>query len=275
MTSGTVDFSPAIPPGGHTYFSLEEALATQPPYDLAPGPPNLGQCPIPPTTPPRVVAVIVSGINSHIGGGSFNPLAPSLTYCSSADGITELTNHPTPVQDLIDGWKESQPPGPTNRMTDALASTGAVVLPFSYKRAVLRGKPAAPTFSFTGYTASDVANTDPQAAATTLNNELTSIHTVWPWAKIVVVGHSNGGLVAELWWIDYGSHNPQGVVQALSLDSPLNGIASGFCQIIVPCDFFGVGQPLDNAYATLWQAQATLEPRYLALDDRTNSLPRL
>ncbi len=35
--SGTVQFSPAIPPGGHTYFSLEEALSTVPPYDFSPG----------------------------------------------------------------------------------------------------------------------------------------------------------------------------------------------------------------------------------------------
>jgi len=39
LTSGTVNFSPAIPPGGHAYFSLEEALATVPPFDLEPGPP--------------------------------------------------------------------------------------------------------------------------------------------------------------------------------------------------------------------------------------------
>jgi hypothetical protein len=41
-TSGTVNFSPAIPPGGHAYFSLEEALATVPPFDIKPGPPNVG-----------------------------------------------------------------------------------------------------------------------------------------------------------------------------------------------------------------------------------------
>jgi hypothetical protein len=39
FTSGTVVFSPALKPGQHTYFSLEEALATVPPFDLDPGPP--------------------------------------------------------------------------------------------------------------------------------------------------------------------------------------------------------------------------------------------
>jgi hypothetical protein len=41
-TSGTVNFSPAVPPGGSAYFSLEEALSTVPPFDIAPGPPNGG-----------------------------------------------------------------------------------------------------------------------------------------------------------------------------------------------------------------------------------------
>jgi lysophospholipase L1-like esterase len=41
-TSGTVNFSPAIAPGGHAYFSLEEALATQPPYDFTPTPAGIG-----------------------------------------------------------------------------------------------------------------------------------------------------------------------------------------------------------------------------------------
>jgi hypothetical protein len=34
---GTVQFSPPIPPGGHSYFSLEEALSTVPPFDFQPG----------------------------------------------------------------------------------------------------------------------------------------------------------------------------------------------------------------------------------------------
>jgi GDSL-like Lipase/Acylhydrolase family len=42
LTSGTVKFSPAIPPGGHAYFGLEEALSTVPPFDINPGPPAPG-----------------------------------------------------------------------------------------------------------------------------------------------------------------------------------------------------------------------------------------
>ncbi len=33
-----------------------------------------------------------------------------------------------------------------------------------------------------------------------LDDELSSIHTVWNQAHIVVVGHSLGGLIAEQWW---------------------------------------------------------------------------
>ena len=41
FTAGTVNFSPPIAPGAHAYFSLEEALATVPPFDVDPGPPVL------------------------------------------------------------------------------------------------------------------------------------------------------------------------------------------------------------------------------------------
>lgn len=42
--NGTVTFTPAIPPGGHAYFSLEEALATVPPFDVTPGPATVSSC---------------------------------------------------------------------------------------------------------------------------------------------------------------------------------------------------------------------------------------
>lgn len=38
-TSGTVNFSPGIPPGGSAYFSLEDQLSTVPPYDISGGTP--------------------------------------------------------------------------------------------------------------------------------------------------------------------------------------------------------------------------------------------
>ncbi|HSZ05581.1 MAG TPA: SGNH/GDSL hydrolase family protein [Solirubrobacteraceae bacterium] len=37
QSAGTVVITPAIPPGGHAYFSLEEALPTVPPYGIEPG----------------------------------------------------------------------------------------------------------------------------------------------------------------------------------------------------------------------------------------------
>jgi hypothetical protein len=37
LTTGVIQFSPGVPPGGHAYFSLEEALSTVPPFDLSTG----------------------------------------------------------------------------------------------------------------------------------------------------------------------------------------------------------------------------------------------
>ncbi|MGO8864464.1 MAG: fibronectin type III domain-containing protein [Acidimicrobiales bacterium] len=216
----------------------------------------------PPTAPPKTVVIVVSGVNSSIGSGTYDPIGRGLTYCSSTDGVNEVFFGPRPILDLIDGWKESSTFGAGNRMTDTLASTGAVIFPFSYTKATLVGTPGNPTFRFTGYSSSDVGNTSPEGAAGTLNAEITSIHNLWRSAHIFVVGHSNGGLVAELWWIKFGSRNASGVVHVFALDSPLNGVGAS----IACC---GVGKTLADFYATLWAHQDTLDPEYVALAQRS------
>jgi len=159
------------------------------------------------------------------------------------------------------------------------------VLPFSYNGAVLT-KPG-PVFSFSGYSASDVANNSPgpgpngkatvkgkEFEATVMNNEITSIHAVWPDARIVVVGHSNGGLIAEQWWLNYGAKNPSGVVQVFALDSPLNGERNHICSNTVTgwgCDKgFGVGKTLSDFYDMLWNNQAKNDAAAVALDSKDN-----
>jgi lysophospholipase L1-like esterase len=61
LTGGTVNFSPAIRPGQHAYFSLEEALATVPPFDLDPGPPALAD-----------IHMVALGDSYSSGEGTFN-----------------------------------------------------------------------------------------------------------------------------------------------------------------------------------------------------------
>lgn len=235
-----------------------------------------------PKSPPNTVAILVPGINTSSPAGTFNPLTV-FDYCTTLDGINPISANillPAPLAAMNHEWNvedhpdHSPPYGAGNRMIDTIASTGAVVLPFSYTRATLSGPADAPTFRYTAYDAAKVARTYPQEAARTLNDEITSIHSVWPAAKIVVVGHSNGGLVTELWWALHGSKDPQGVVQAFSLDSPLNGISSDVCTAFVcgmtPPFGAGVGKQLADTYDALWLNQATLDPRYVALDAQNN-----
>lgn len=235
-----------------------------------------------PASSPKVVVVLLQGVGSHIGGGAFDPLTTS--SCTSSDGLIPVSGDPAPLQDMVDQWNNinvtdhgrvqgdhGPGPGAGNQMIDTLASQGAVVLPFSYTDAKLSRSGGSPTFKFTGYDAGNVGNTYPDAAAHTLDTEIRSIHKVWHSAHIVVVGHSNGGLIAELWWILDGQHHARGVVHAFSLDSPLNGVANSSCTVPgigALCGLGHVGPALADTYSQLWDGQTILDPKIEALAQR-------
>jgi pimeloyl-ACP methyl ester carboxylesterase len=132
-----------------------------------------------------------------------------------------------------------------------LAAQGAIILPFSYNTqgcqpstgAQLTGSAQNPNFIFPGYTGgltgdSTVTNCitpvalgtaggggfgggpGPNYWGSVLDSELASIHQVWPTSKVVVIGHSQGGLVVTDAWLQ-GFNLPH--VEAFSLDSPING----------------------------------------------------
>ena len=124
-------------------------------------------------------------------------------------------------------------------MLDALAATGAIILPFSYHMtstcdpstgAYLSGSRSDPTFHFPGYSATDSGGTACQGGVwfwgQMLGAELHSIHNMWPSAKLVVIGHSQGGLVVTKAWqqgFNLNTADPPAQIQAFSLDSPING----------------------------------------------------
>lgn len=231
----------------------------------------------PPDNSPPVVTILALGVGDQIVGGSFDPLNVN-DYCTTLDGVT-LQKQPAaraPLADMTSHWINADTAqmtgyGAESNLVDAAASGGGVVLPFSYTGAKLK---AGPTFSFSSYSASDVANSSPADKAILMDREIRSIHLVWPKARIVVVGHSNGGLVAEQWWLKYGAANPSGVRQVFALDSPLNGERNTVCTHTITgsaCAWlFGVGQTLANYYAKLWKNQATNDPVATALDKSDN-----
>lgn len=136
-----------------------------------------------------------------------------------------------------------------NYMLDRIAATGAVILPYSYMRAYFVGNANEdPTFVFQAYTrcnstpfppgggpgcADDpggspdirgLASADQSISddAETLSREVASVRAVWgDSVPVVVVGHSQGGLIAfEAWRLGHLA----GVSHEFALDSPINGV---------------------------------------------------
>ena len=227
-----------------------------------------------PGTIPNTVVIMAMGVSSHVHAGSFSPL-DGQSYCTTADGTSPVTNAPAPLQDLFDFWDNQDPAnrishpidthgpngfGAGNRLIDSLASTGAIVLPMSYSNGTrLTGPSAAPTFSTAGYTPDNVGNTSPDQVAQWLDDELVSIHKTWPNTHIIVVGHSAGGLATYLWWTLHGQYQPQGVVQAFSLDGPINGTQNSLCTHHLfswACNkLFGIDSPLAQYVSNHWKTQ--------------------
>ena len=126
--------------------------------------------------------------------------------------------------------------GKNHCLVATLADTGAVLLPYSYAGATLAPTPSGPVFTLKTYTADDTKQ-DPKTSITRLNDELNSIHGTWKQTRIVILGHSYGGTIAEEWWECMKVHCPKGlslkldpqgdhlgVQHVFSLDSPINGV---------------------------------------------------
>src|SRR5439155_3608568 len=104
-----------------------------------------------------------------------------------------------------------------------------------------------------------------------LQQEVASINRVWGRTlgppRIAIAGHSNGGLVAERWWLKYGTHqgnvDPQGVTSVYSLDSPINGVSDAFLctgAVTVACTLFvHVGPLVADWYTATWLARSAFD----------------
>jgi hypothetical protein len=253
-----------------------------------------------PQSSPPVVTIVIQGVGSSLpGSGSVsswitrnsNPLRS--IYCTSQFGDNSAIQKGTTLGNLAYNWLNVKDagkgdyagPGAGNNLIDSAASTGGLVLPLSYvKGTSVTGPATAPTFTVPPYDASDVANTSPNVVVGYLHSLILDINRVFPRAKIVVVGHSNGGLIAQQWWANHTSFSPgpqHNVAQVFSLDSPINGLYAGticvhpgiseylFCHLLN-----ATGQVSDQLlayYGSLWNGQATNDP-YWASQDSANRL---
>ena len=141
-------------------------------------------------------------------------------------------------------------------LLDQVIEGGGVALPYSYtSAAALSVSPAGvPRFRFTGYTQDKSITQDPNKDVTLLAKEVNSIHMAWPDSRIVLVGHSGGGLVVEQYWQKYG-YSAQNVKLVVSIEGPINGIW-GASTCSPHCDaHFGFGGKVLNVLGQLWDNQ--------------------
>jgi hypothetical protein len=216
---------------------------------------------------PEVVVILLDGVGSQEDGGKYYPLpvvtpAPGFpivpNYCPLDGRFSERATPDLPVglDDSLRRWSEfsvpgggsgsASPPGVSMTcdhgggfgqgtcLTEELADAGAVLLPYSYTGARLVSSGAnRGLFEKTAYSDSD--SKQPLCSAVkALADEIGSIHQTWPQSRVVLVGHSYGGLVAETWWYDEQPGNAghcvppaglAGVSHVFALDSPINGVS--------------------------------------------------
>jgi hypothetical protein len=233
----------------------------------------------PPDRSPPVITVIVTGTSTSGPADSFSPATAS--FCTSPNGVMPSQNGLPSLRNLADSWlndtggktdKSSRTSGAGNNLIDSMAATGGYVLPYSYTGINMTGTATNPMLTVGAFTGKNVADANPLGACSDptchglgepplLQASLASIHKTFPYTPIIVIGHSLGGLIAEQWWLQYSKNNTEGVIQVISLDSPLNGVAAGAACATGFCGPSGnplysvVGYDPGIVYAGLWAHQ--------------------
>jgi pimeloyl-ACP methyl ester carboxylesterase len=226
---------------------------------------------------PSVVAVLVSGVKTSLA--PHNPYMPlNQHYCVADDPEGAPGSKSTVYANFHSTW-----PARNTDLVRFIEENGGLVLPFSYggNGVSLSGKNLSAKASIAKYSASEVGNTAPddafgapekRTAAYRLDEELASVHNAWKDSKIIVIGHSEGGLVAERWWQDYGVRDGGrlGVTNVYSLDSPINGFPENICLVKVAsydlCQSLSVQSSLAEYWTKLWTNMDTNDPVVLVLD---------
>jgi hypothetical protein len=209
---------------------------------------------------PSSVVVLVAGFGSSISASTYNPL----TQSSAALTDIETAFDPDPTK---------EPPGcnATPNMTTALTQAGALILPYSYNGVTVVGTAAQPKVTVRSYASNVSSTTLPQVAARPLAKEVDQAHKLWPSARIVVAGHSEGGYVTEQYFrtIFTRSHDPE-VTGIFSLDSPINGIKNEpEVATLLHALKFPVSTALLDQFQSAWNHAAANSAALLAKEGKT------
>ena len=152
-------------------------------------------------------------------------------------------------------------------LLDQLVEYGGIALPYSYTSAATLSASATgvPKFTFTGYTQDKSSTQDPKKDVKLLAKEVDSIHNTWPFTKIVLLGHSGGGLVVEQYWQNY-QYSARNVQLAVSVEGPINGTRyAGLCSPHCP-SAGGFGDKVVNFLGQQWQNQVSNDAAILSRD---------
>lgn len=221
-------------------------------------------CPgTPPTTPPRRVVVLVMGLNSSLPSSAYNPIRAMCDLHTARNGVLRKMGE---YWDSVGRGTSSDFP----TMANALESTGAVLLPFSYNEAYFLPNGPSPRFQVNAYSRQVANDADPAAAALVLDYEIEAIRENWRKAQITVIGHSLGGVVAETWWDTFPNHARRSnhIVGVYSLDSPINGfdMAGALSVLNVHCDAFLPCTDFARFEVRRWLARQSYDSHALSED---------
>jgi hypothetical protein len=247
---------------------------------------------------PEAVVILADGISSTVASGAYTPADITGTgwhhhaggYCvpytpgqRNARAVVAAAGLPAPLASLYADYAGGLLPGYRPRarqwqlLTNLLARAGAVIVPFSYRGATLRrpaaGRPlATAVLEVAASGAADPGSTVPRAAAATLQREVASLHAVWPLSRILVVGHSEAGLVTEVWWQDFwlGGNRDPVVESAFSLDGPVNGVANANVCVTGVCGPLHISPDVARVWQALWnENQSAVGGRLIRADEAT------
>ena len=169
------------------------------------------------TAAPSTVVILIPGFGTEMSSSTYDPLTQGSSALSSVESDFDPTNEPATCNAVPN-------------LTTALTNHGALILPFSYNGATLTGPATNPTMNVSAYGGSAGGNspseTLPSVVAPFLATEVSQVNALWPNSHVVIVGHSEGGYVAETYFASSlfsESQDPE-VNGIFSLDSPLNGV---------------------------------------------------
>jgi alpha/beta hydrolase family protein DUF915 len=223
-----------------------------------------------PATVPATVVVLAAGY--------FSSLPNTETY----DPLTQKPKDADKIESYFDphgidadhGGRGCQSP---IDLTTALHEEGALLVPFSYEGVQVFGTGDRPSLTVQRYGVATPSTVLPESAALRLAGEVRGLHQVWPSAAIVVVGHSEGGLVAERFFTDiYNPTSYPNVKGIFSLDSPLNGVrdrgVTAAAVLLGGLARTPVAPALAKEYADAWRSSAAHDQAVIDRDTASDGV---